>query len=163
MDIEFYQVIDIWILTVWAMAIAVGSLGIMSLVGIKSGNAGKESIFPEEVDLLKIFYMIVIIGPVLEEFAFRIVPSMVLDFMGLEGYCWPVGIVLALIFALAHGVQDEDGNMVLPIPQFVFGCFFWYLVRDMGMLACIISHVTVNFFVWVVMIIAQVFGVKSVI
>jgi hypothetical protein len=70
--------------------------------------------------------------PVKEEMASRLLPATVF------GKSWSVGLLSALVFASAHGLEQ------IPITQFIGGVFYWYLMRERGLDHAILAHVSNN-------------------
>jgi|EndMetStandDraft_7_1072992.scaffolds.fasta_scaffold163431_2 hypothetical protein len=108
-------------------------------------------------------------GPLIEEAAFRALPSALTDIFAKKGLSKAIdnlatgtgegygltradvigGAVSSLIFAGAHNftARGFDTHMV-PVPQFMSGLSFWYLQRKFGFLSNATAHVANNSIVW---------------
>ena len=83
--------------------------------------------------------LLVAIASVLEELLFRGLGSCVF------GTSWVAGICIALVFAAAHGIPKGKWLPVrLPVPQLLFGLWFWRGLRMHGLLLPITAHVATN-------------------
>lgn len=113
----------------------------------------------EQSKIQKIFEMVVdgvIIAPYIEEGLFRFFPSEVL--VGRKGINsrkrrWDVGIPVALLFALSHNIKrDYIQNKLevlsfekqIPLPQFISGIFYWYMMREKGFSHAVFAHRSTN-------------------
>jgi len=84
-------------------------------------------------------FLLVIVASVLEELLFRGLGSF------LFGTSWVTGICVALVFAAAHGIPEGKWLPVrLPVPQLLFGLWFWRGLRMHGLLLPIAAHVAAN-------------------
>ena len=94
--------------------------------------------------------------PIREELLFRVLPS---GFLRSAGQRWDVGVPVSAAFAAMHNlvpICDKTraslpvSNSVklsldfVPLPQFLFGAFCWYLARRYGELAPVLAHVAHN-------------------
>lgn len=106
----------------------------------------------------EIYNMVGVVGPIVEEAIFRVLPSLITSSPGIE---WRVGIPFNVIYALMHSVVPESAVTKLSIPisndqkisldhlpisQFLLGAFCWYCARSYGSLAPILTHTLNNQF-----------------
>jgi hypothetical protein len=134
------------------------------------GNASMASSGPQRIDIERvvaayekdpsqsgdIFLNVGIVGPIVEEMMFRVLPSLMTQSPGMQ---WQVGIPFNVIYALMHSVVPEDASAKLsvpisathkisldhlPISQFMLGAFCWYCARSYGTLAPILTHTLNN-------------------
>jgi membrane protease YdiL (CAAX protease family) len=81
----------------------------------------------------------VAVASIAEELLFRGLGSWLL------GRSWTVGLVVALVFALAHAVPKEKWMPTsFPLLQFLFGIWFWMGLRSCGLLVVVAAHALVN-------------------
>lgn len=84
-------------------------------------------------------FLLVIVVSVIEELLFRGLGSF------LFGTSWVTGVCVALMFAAAHGIPEGKWLPVrLPVPQLLFGLWFWRGLRMHGLLLPIAAHVAAN-------------------
>lgn len=123
--------------TVVVLGVVLGLVWISELVGVNIGNAGMEAAFAVLIKTPIISaVIIVIIAPVIEELVFRS-PAYFLRKVS-TGWYWGIGALISALFAMAHGMA------IIPLPQFISGLFFWYLVRKRGLKHSIIAHASNN-------------------
>ncbi len=96
----------------------------------------------------KAILAMVVVGPFFEEASFRLFPSLVI---GKKGKRWEVGVPISVIFALAHNLQKDKvsggikfNKEFIPLPQFLAGIYYWYLVRERGFSHAVLAHATNN-------------------
>ena len=88
---------------------------------------------------LPAFMFAVILAPVFEEFAFRVMLQSSLERLAKPLDYWPI-LVSSFFFAFVH-----QGQGYAPIPLFVLACFFGYLYRQTHRLTpCVVAHMTFN-------------------
>ena len=88
---------------------------------------------------LPAFFFAVILAPVFEEFAFRVMLQSSLERLAKPLNYWPI-LVSSFFFAFVH-----QGQGYAPIPLFVLACFFGYLYRQTHRLTpCVVAHMTFN-------------------
>lgn len=86
--------------------------------------------------------------PLLEEFGFRLWFNTFLPNNN-KNY-WELGIPVNIFFAYYHNFEkNEEDNIefeseYIPIPQFIMGCFYWYLIRQKGFEHSVLSHLENN-------------------
>lgn len=99
-----------------------------------TGNSGTDSDHYQRMLINpKLFtWSTVVIGPVIEETLFRLVPASVL------GKRWSIGVLTSLLFASVHGLER------VPVSQFLGGVFYWYLMKERGIDHSIFAHATNN-------------------
>ena len=58
-----------------------------------------------------------------------------------------IGIPLSALFAYAHNIKrDKEGHVLgfdtefIPLPQFIDGVFYWYLMRERGFSHAWLAH-----------------------
>jgi len=95
-------------------------------------------------DVFKIMSSVAISGPALEESIYRLVPSSIANAFDAHGNAWGLGTATSTAFALAHGIKNKDGDMVLPVPQLGLGMFAWWLQRNRGYTHALLAHSIVN-------------------
>lgn len=89
-----------------------------------------------------------LITPLFEELGFRLWFNAFLPNDN-KNY-WELGIPVSIFFAYLHNFKDtqyddiEFDSQYIPIPQFIMGCLFWYLIRQRGINHSILSHVQNN-------------------
>jgi hypothetical protein len=101
----------------------------------------------------------VLLVPLVEELVFHALPSWTADRVtGVKGGPrWGLGVVLAVVFALAHTLVAEptirslalapDVHVSferLPLPQVAFGLLFWHLMRRHGFGYACLGHALTN-------------------
>lgn len=86
-----------------------------------------------------------ILGPAIEEYAYRLFPSV--DFIDKndKSIRWDVGIPSAAIFALVHNIKGDEFNHLklrksVPLTHFIGGLFYWYLMREKGFSHAVLAH-----------------------
>ena len=104
---------------------------------------------------IRIYHVLCVRAPIIEEALFRIIPSYL---SGGAGKRWDVGIPTSALFALLHnltaretpglgiplGAERKLALTWVPLPQFMMGCYFWYLMREHGALAALLTHSGAN-------------------
>lgn len=86
----------------------------------------------------------VVITPAVEETIFRLLPSKVLNLIGVSGNAWPVGLADAIWFAGVHRKNEESGIKTIPVQQFNLGLWTWWLQRNRGFSHALTAHSTNN-------------------
>ena len=118
----------------------------LQAVGVRFGNAGADKL--EALSKTAPGVMLVsacIVGPIVEEAIFRLLPSKLLDFANSlrrkpesKNPAWSTGLVASALFAAAHGLS------AIPIPQFLSGLFFWRTMRNYGYWGAVFCHAAQN-------------------
>lgn len=115
-------------------------------------NTGNASLSDEEIKrwvektpILPLFTS-TMLGPLVEEFAWRALPSSMID-KNDNRINWNVGIPISAIFALSHNLKlkkELPGIEILgdsiPVTQFMGGLFYWYLMREKGYSHAVMAH-----------------------
>ncbi|QQR92257.1 MAG: CPBP family intramembrane metalloprotease [Candidatus Iainarchaeum archaeon] len=88
-------------------------------------------------------------APMWEEIFFRAFPSKLLNqYMPgkTKETVWEAGIPISMIFAVAHipNVPKKFQGKFMPISQFMMGCYYWYVMRQRGLLPAMASHSEAN-------------------
>lgn len=122
-------------------------------IGSEVSILGNKS-FSEKIPLI---LTSVCTGPFVEEILTRLIPSALIDAntTNNDKYQWGVGIPTAVLFALMHNVSDVGGqketklkftslNEFIPVPQFISGIFYWYMMREKGFNHAVLAHATQN-------------------
>ena len=104
----------------------------------------------------KTILAMVVVNPLFEEASFRLFPSLVI---GKKGKRWEVGVPISVIFALAHNLQKDKvsggikfNKEFVPLPQFLAGIYYWYLIRERGFSHAFLAHAFNNGFATAVML-----------
>lgn len=148
--------------TLWVLGLEFALGGLLIAFGVGVGNASAD----ELDDLvgrgwLHSMAMGAVLLPVVEEFAFRWLPSWLSDaFAGRSDRPrWALGLPMVLLFAALHNLRVNDGATTVgwalgaglsfdtstwPLPQFTFGLLAWDLVRRYGPWASGFAHVLHN-------------------
>lgn len=122
-------------------------------LGIESGGSAAEGqLYQESIEKnpAGTYARDNVIIPILEELAFRFIPSALIDGKERGQIRWDVGLTSSAIFALIHTVaHPEDDKFTvsltrLPLEQFILGSFCWYLQRKGGTLHAIGAHLLYN-------------------
>ena len=130
---------------------------ILKDLNIKTGN---QSLTNKEVEeMLKkapieSYVRTVIVGPLMEEWIFRLIPSAFADRnTRRKDSFWELGIPVTAIFALIHNIEDiKVGDKTtlklhldsIPLNQFMSGLFFWHLMRQKGFNHAVLAHMFNN-------------------
>lgn len=116
--------------------------------GVESGNAGMTQKMIEKLlkNPARMWALLTVIAPTVEEALFRYLPA------ALFGNSWLVGSISAGLFASAHGLKK------LPLPQFIGGIWFWYLMKHRGISHAVIAHAVNNNTAAVMMILTKMTG-----
>ncbi len=91
-----------------------------------------------------------IVAPTLEESFFRYVPSKILDALGIGETAWSVGVPVSTAFALLHNLTlDPESKKFgfskrIPAGQFLFGMYFWKMMRERGFSHALLAHSVMN-------------------
>lgn len=143
-----------------------GNVGLVDILEehCKSQNYSEEECFKEVKQIVedqKLLFTLV--GPTVEEVAFRAMPSLALSLANQEenplsttisgtgGLLLTrrelgVGLVSSILFAGIHSVTprgfDTEASL---IPGIISGSAFWYLQRKFGFLANTLAHITNNY------------------
>lgn len=108
----------------------------------------KKAFFDKSVKSL--LFESAIAAPVLEEGFFRYVPSRILDALGIGETAWGVGVTTSTIFALVHNFTPSPESKKfgfskrIPAGQFLFGMYFWKMMRERGFSHAVLSHIVMN-------------------
>lgn len=126
------------------------------------GNSGVDDEFVQDLidNPVKGILEMGVLGPLMEEPLFRVLPSAALDELKpeLKGqYVWGAAIPTSALFALAHGVTKD----AVPIYQFAGGFVHWKMVREGGFPSSFISHSTHNsLLVLITYGLSKIFGIR---
>lgn len=108
------------------------------------GNAAA-SLSRSEVRFDSVTYAkIALFGPAFEEVIFRLLPFLFI------GNSWYVGIPTAAVFAVGHNLaagnflDDIKDLKRIPVPQFLAGILFWYLIKEKGFSHAVVGHMSYN-------------------
>lgn len=104
-------------------------------LGIKVGNASDSRIM--RADKSEIVFTGIILAPIIEELIFRGLPMLLSRSIAMA-------IITSFIFALLHGIEDEKGNIKLPIPQFFGGLISWGIAGIYGLPVAMLIHALHN-------------------
>lgn len=152
--------------------------GIQQTTGRRAGNVHLEDVLQEhcksqdysEEECFKVAKQtledheatVTVVGPIIEEVAFRVFPSFVLSSVntnedpisttisGRGGLLLTrrelgVGVVSTLMFAGFHNITPRGlDTEAVPLPGIITGSALWYLQRKFGFLANILAHITNN-------------------
>jgi hypothetical protein len=126
------------------------SVKMLQIMGFKDVGHASADLIEERLKEIPIdtTLKIVIKAPVIEELIYRLLPNLFLP-TG-KTSMWEVGIPINLIFAYMHNYEHDDkGNKKfnsknIPLPQFIGGCFYWYLIRHKGISHSILAHSSSN-------------------
>jgi len=127
-------------------------------IKIKTGNLSLSNKDVEEMlekAPLESYIRTVIIGPLIEEWVFRLIPSTLIADQKLKrkDTVWELGVPLSALFAWMHNIEDikEGGKTTfklhldsVPLNQFMSGLFFWYLMRQKGFNHAALAHMFNN-------------------
>jgi len=125
---------------------------------IKTGNPSLSNKSIEEMlqkAPLESYVKAVIVGPLIEEWVFRLMPSTLLadQYLQRKDSVWELGVPLSAIFAWVHNIEsvteEDKTNLKLhldsvPLNQFLSGLFFWYLMRQKGFNHAALAHMFNN-------------------
>jgi len=104
--------------------------------GMNVGNSGGKSIADSLRTLdgvIAMLFMCGVVAPILEEYLCRALPMKFSTGTTMM-------LVSSFIFALLHGIKNDKGEIVLPIPQFFLGLVFWHVALTYGLNQAIILH-----------------------
>ena len=138
----------LWTLTKFTtidLALSFTAIKICYIIGVKGGNASSRTIMARLMnDPGEAFWSCCIVAPIVEELMFRWFPCFLIWLFYSHtthlGIHWGWGFWTSLIFALVHGIENDNGEFVLPLPQFFAGLLFWYLARTHGIMSAICVH-----------------------
>ena len=128
-------------------------IAVFPLVGKVTKLPLGKSISPETRDRLRKNPLGTLIrgfeAPIMEEAVYRQIPSLIVDLTtnNAKGDFWQVGVPMAAIFAARHNLKLETMQFnieKIPLPQFVGGLFYWYLMRERGFAHASLAHITHN-------------------
>ncbi len=89
--------------------------------------------------LIPAILLAVVIAPLFEEFAFRVMLQSSLEKVAKTDSYWPI-VASSFLFAIVH-----QGQGYAPIPLFVLACFFGYLYRQThSLVPCVVAHMVFN-------------------
>jgi hypothetical protein len=135
---------------------------------IKFGNANakhsEESFLKMPVDTM---FNSIINTPFLEEFAFRLVPSLLADkYLGEGMHFFKVGVPVSLLFGYLHNFDMSEvkwDTKHIPLPQILGGIFLWYLMRKTkgGITHAVLSHSMMNASCYIAHFLDKVYSKKS--
>lgn len=115
-------------------------------LGINVGNANSDIIAKSIKDSkFTSFILGCIFAPIVEEILFRGIPTEFTSNLF-------VGFIISIIFAVAHGLKDEDNKVIWPIPQFLMGLTYWILTVNYGLEYAVLCHMTFNGILWGILI-----------
>lgn len=77
-----------------------------------------------------------VVAPLAEEAIFRWAPGAIF------GHSWLVGTISAAFFAEGHNLGQAERH--IPLPQFIGGIWFWYLLKHRGISHAIVAHAVNN-------------------
>ena len=157
-DESYLETLGENMIVVFSKIVSVKMLEIMGLKKIGNSNADllEQRLKEMPIDTT---LKIVIKAPVFEELVYRLLPNLFLSTE--KKSMWEVGIPVNLIFAYMHNFEiNEDGNKKfdvenIPLPQFIAGCFYWYLIRHKGLSHSILAHSSANLVAIVLMLLEK--------
>jgi membrane protease YdiL (CAAX protease family) len=133
----------------WNFAFGIGLAlflhGLATFLNIDIGDHKTEDLF-EKYSSITIFFLMVIIAPIIEEFIFR---GPLIFFRKASYFPW-VYYFSCLLFGLVHLGNFDNANDLLwlaPIlvaPQFVMGFFLGFLRVRLGLRYAVLMHMTHN-------------------
>lgn len=121
---------------------------ILKQLNVPIGNPRSEEIIQKMLEENTLEFLIanaVVLSPLIEEVLYRLAPGVVSMILTKE-ISWNIGVPTSAIFALTHNItSDEKGSYkfhtdTIPLGQFVGGLFFWYLMRERGILHPFVGH-----------------------
>jgi membrane protease YdiL (CAAX protease family) len=134
---------ELVLLNLASLTFQVALIFALKMIGVNAGHAGITEVTKRfKKEPIKCAWSVLVMAPFMEEAAFRMLPSVHLD-QFTPDVCWSLGAAIAAVFAVCHGLR-RGGKWELPVPQFVSGLFYWWVMRTHGIVPAIALHAMTN-------------------